>query len=155
MQRRRPILTFITVITLGVLAGCEQLGLEDGKAVEAEGKAIGAACRHAGRALEDCYQINPKAPKAAIFAGWKEMNDYMTEQKLEIIKPSLPPPLPKTRKKADTEADTEADAEAQSKPVSTDASAPETGTDADTKKAAEVESGKASGKAPARKSAAH
>lgn len=155
MQRRRTTLTFITAIALGALAGCEQLGLDDGKAVEAEGKAIGAACRHAGRALEDCYQINPKAPKAAIFTGWKEMNDYMTEQKLEVIKPSLPPPLPKSRKKAEAESDTEAESETPSKPASTDASAPEGGTEADAKKPAEGEASKAADKTPARKPAAH
>ncbi|QSI78860.1 hypothetical protein [Niveibacterium microcysteis] len=155
MQRRRPILTLITAIALGALSGCEQLGLEDGKAVEAEGKAIGAACRHAGRALEDCYQINPKAPKAAIFNGWKEMNDYMTEQKLEIIKPSLPPPLPKSRKKTEAESDTETESETPSKPASTEASAPEGSTEADAKKPAEGEASKAATKTPARKSAAH
>lgn len=92
---RTPLLILATL----TLAGCEQLGLSDGKTSEAEGKAIGAACRHAGRALEDCYQINSSASKAAVFAGWKEMNDYMTEQKLEVVKPTLPPPLPKQKGK--------------------------------------------------------
>jgi len=157
MQRRRPILTLIATIALGALGGCEQLGLEDGKAVEAEGKAIGAACRHAGRALEDCYQINPKAPKAAIFTGWKEMNDYMTEQKLEIIKPSLPPPLPKTRKKAEADTEAETEAEPASKPAAADASAPEGDAEVttDSKKASEGESGKSASKTPARKSGTH
>jgi hypothetical protein len=105
MQRRRKPIIPLALLIACALSACEQLGLEDGKIAEAEGKAVGAACRHAGRALEDCYQINPKAPKSAIFTGWKEMNDYMTEQKLEVIKPTLPPPLPKAKKKADTEAD--------------------------------------------------
>ncbi len=155
MQRRRPILTLISTILMVALSGCEQLGLEDGKAIEAEGKAIGAACRHAGRALEDCYQINPKAPKAAIFSGWREMNDYMTEQKLEIVKPSLPPPLPKPRKKTEAESDTETESETPSKPATTEASAPEGSTEADAKKPAEGEASKAATKTPARKSAAH
>jgi hypothetical protein len=73
------------------LAGCDLLGIEGASAVaarrEAEGKAVGAACRHAGRAIEDCYALNKRADKAAIFAGWREMNDYMAENKIEIVRP--------------------------------------------------------------------
>ncbi|UUX96424.1 hypothetical protein [Aquabacterium sp. J223] len=76
-----------------LLAGCEQLGIESTQAVaerrEAEGRAIGGACRHAGRAIEDCYSLNRKADKAAVFAGWREMNDYMRENKLETVAPQL------------------------------------------------------------------
>lgn len=71
------------------LAGCEQLGIEDpGKvtaAREAEGRAIGGACRHSGRALEDCYNLNKKAAKAAIFTGWRDMDAYMRENSIEIV----------------------------------------------------------------------
>ncbi|WP_286164366.1 hypothetical protein [Azoarcus sp. DN11] len=52
---------------------------------EAEGKAIGGACRHAGRSIEDCYALNAKAQKAAIFAGWREMNDYMMQNNLQSV----------------------------------------------------------------------
>lgn len=92
-----------------LLGGCERLGIPDpAKAqaqAEAEGKAIGSACRHAGRAIEDCYTLNQAAPKAAIFSGWKEMNDYMVENKIAEVAPQLPPPPPpappqKTGKKA-------------------------------------------------------
>ena len=73
------------------LAGCDLLGIEGASAVaakrEAEGKAIGGACRHAGRAIEDCYDMNKRADKAAMFSGWREMNDYMTENKIEVVKP--------------------------------------------------------------------
>lgn len=61
----------------------------------AEGKAIGGACRHANRALEDCYRYNPKANKAAVFDGWKDMDVYMRENKLETIAPVTPPEPPK------------------------------------------------------------
>jgi hypothetical protein len=54
---------------------------------EADGKAVGGACRHAGRALEDCYALNRKADKAAVFAGWREMNDYMRENKIDAVPP--------------------------------------------------------------------
>jgi hypothetical protein len=54
---------------------------------EAEGKAIGGACRHAGRAIEDCFALNRRADKAALFAGWREMNDYMRENKIDAVAP--------------------------------------------------------------------
>ena len=85
------------LITLPVLlVGCEMLGIQSPERIaaqrEAEGKAIGGACRHAGRAIEDCYTLNRRADKAAVFAGWREMNDYMVENKLEVVQPVLTPP---------------------------------------------------------------
>ena len=50
---------------------------------EAEGNAIGAACRQALRGIEDCYALNEKSPKTAVYAGWREMDEYMRENKLE------------------------------------------------------------------------
>ena len=82
-----------------LLSGCEYLGVETpAKTAEnkvAEGKAIGGACRHANRALEDCYRYNPKANKAAVFDGWKDMDVYMRENKLDTITPVTPPEPPK------------------------------------------------------------
>jgi hypothetical protein len=76
------------------LAGCELFGGEPPEAVaarkEAEGKAIGGACRHAGRAIEDCFALNKRAEKSAVFAGWREMNDYMRENKMETVAPQAP-----------------------------------------------------------------
>ncbi len=75
------------------LSGCDQLGIESPEKVAAarvaEGNAIGGACRHAGRAIEDCYALNKKADKAAVFAGWRDMNDYMRENKIEPVAPQL------------------------------------------------------------------
>ncbi len=86
----RPSL-FAALVGLLVLAGCDMLGVESASATaarrEAEGKAIGGACRHAGRAIEDCYAMNRKADKAAVFSGWREMNDYMRENKVETVVP--------------------------------------------------------------------
>jgi hypothetical protein len=80
------------------LSGCDMLGIESASALaarkEAEGKAVGGACRHAGRAIEDCYALNKKADKAAVFAGWREMNDYMRENKIEAVAPGLAPGAP-------------------------------------------------------------
>lgn len=99
------------IVSLVALAGCEQLGIPDPKRTAAEGQAIGAACRQAGRALEDCYQLNPSAPKAAVFSGWREMNDYMTVHKIADVKPQLPPQLPKSLKgKIQDSGDGESDA---------------------------------------------
>lgn len=96
-----PLLRRGLVLTLCVLvAACDQLGIESGTEIaarkEMEGKAIGSACRQAMRALEDCYTLNKRASKAAIFAGWREMDEYMRENKLEGIAPVIPrtPPAP-------------------------------------------------------------
>ena len=81
-----PRLAFTALmLACSMLMGCDvvtgALGIESPEKVaamrEAEGKAIGGACRHAGRAIEDCYALNKKAEKASVFAGWRDMNDYM------------------------------------------------------------------------------
>jgi len=105
------------------LAGCDQvnqkLGLEDpGKKearLEAEGKAVGSACRHSGRAIEDCYAIYTWLPKAGVFEGWREMDAYMRENKIETIVPQLPPPEAPGKKKKKIVTDEAAEANA-SKP---------------------------------------
>ena len=94
MDRRAS--TLFVVLTLPLLlAGCDLLGLEPASAVaarkEGEGKAIGGACRHAGRAIEDCFAQNKRADKAAVFAGWREMNDYMRDNKVEAVAPQATP----------------------------------------------------------------
>jgi hypothetical protein len=95
---------FFFLLTALALAGCDQLGIESPATtkarVDADGKAIGGACRHAARAIEDCYTLNKKADKAAIYAGWREMNEYMVENKLEPVVPVIPPEPPKTPKVA-------------------------------------------------------
>lgn len=106
------------LLAAALLPGCDQLseraGFPDPAKQEAEGKAIGGACRHAGRGLEDCYRLNKYASKSAVYAGWKEMNEYMIKNNMQAVKPSLPdvsamlPSLKK--KKVDDEAgDSETD----------------------------------------------
>ncbi len=84
----------LAIASLVLLAACEQLGIPDpakeAAAREAEGKAVGSACRHALRAIEDCYTLNPKAQKAAVFQGWREMDEYMRENKIEGVAPVVP-----------------------------------------------------------------
>jgi hypothetical protein len=74
-------------------------------AKEAEGKAIGGACRHAGRAIEDCYALNKKADKASVFSGWRDMNDYMRENKIEPVSPQLVAKGEAKAKSADVKTD--------------------------------------------------
>jgi hypothetical protein len=94
---RRPSILILCLATL-LLSACDQLGIESATATaarrEAEGKAIGGGCRHAARSVESCYETNKRADKAAVFAGWREMNDYMRENKIEAM-PAPPPPPPK------------------------------------------------------------
>ena len=84
--RVHPSRLLVAAMAVGGLTGCEIPGIWPDPRIaqrEEESKAIGGACRHALRGLEDCYTLNPKASKAAVFAGWKEMDAYMRENKLE------------------------------------------------------------------------
>ena len=123
--------TVFTPLLLGLCllaSGCDQLGIETPAVAkankEADAKAVGGACRHAGRAIEDCYTLNKKADKAAMFAGWREMNEYMRENKLEPVAPVIPPepdppkvakaappPPPPSAPKEDEDEDEEAHAQ--------------------------------------------
>ncbi|MDO9091423.1 MAG: hypothetical protein Q7U99_02080 [Rubrivivax sp.] len=113
---RRSLLTLVTLAPLW-LTGCDLLGIEPASVLaarrEAESKAIGAGCRHAARSVEQCYALNKRADKAAIFAGWKEMSEYMAENKIE--------PVPPTAETAPTEVAaaevTEAEGPVEKKPV--------------------------------------
>ena len=91
---RRLLAPLMTALCL-LAAGCDQLGIESASAIaarkEADGKAIGGACRHAARAIEDCYTLNRRADRAAVYAGWREMNEYMRENKLEPVVPQIQP----------------------------------------------------------------
>ena len=94
---RKKIRFLILLALIPLTTGCDQLiellelpnPAKEAALAEAEGQAIGSACRHAGRSLEDCYLLNPSAQKAAVFAGWRSMNDYMMENKLEVVPSQL------------------------------------------------------------------
>ena len=73
--------------------------------VEADGKAVGAGCRHGGRAIEDCFILNKRVDKAAIYAGWREMDDYMRENKLDAVPPTLGPAVKQTARADDAASD--------------------------------------------------
>jgi hypothetical protein len=86
-----PMIRRLSIALLALLlAGCDIPGLGPDPRIaqrEADSKAIGAACRHAMRAIEECYEQNEKASKAAVFEGWKEMDQYMRDNKIEGIAP--------------------------------------------------------------------
>lgn len=92
---------FVGAVLLSV-SGCDmvqqKLGIEDLAAkaakADAEGRAVGGACRQSGRAIEDCYSIYSWLPKASIYEGWRDMDAYMRDNKLETVEPQLPPPAP-------------------------------------------------------------
>jgi hypothetical protein len=116
----------LAALPLALLAGCDLLGIEPASAVqarrEAEGKAVGAGCRHAARSIEQCYEQNKRADKAAVFAGWREMEDYMRENKLEAV-----PPPPETQAAATARAEPKAEADdepAAKKPAAKDGEKP-------------------------------
>ena len=117
-QSRRPLHRLLPSFLLSALlaislAGCDmiqqELGLEDPAAkvarTDAEGRAVGGGCRQSGRGIEDCYAIYGWLPKASIYEGWRDMDAYMRDNKLETITPQLPPvAAPGTRRKAATPA---------------------------------------------------
>ena len=81
-----------TLLSSLFLAGCSYFGIEDQADVaakkEANNKTIGAACRFSTRSIEQCYDKNPKAVKADVFQGWKDMDIYMRENNLTGVPPS-------------------------------------------------------------------
>jgi hypothetical protein len=110
-------LSFLSFAVLA-LVGCDQVGQKLGlenpaikeARLDAEAKAVGSACRHSGRAIEDCYAIYGWLPKAGVYAGWREMDEYMRENKIETIVPQLPPAEPPgAKKKPATEGAIEAE----------------------------------------------
>lgn len=132
-QPGRALRIFLTVFLFAFsLPGCDmiqqKMGLENPAAKaakdEADGKAVGGACRQSGRAIEDCYSIYSWLPRAAIYDGWRDMDAYMRDNKLETIAPQLPPPpppapsmpqAPKKKKKVVTEANADSESAAEKK----------------------------------------
>ena len=104
--------SLIAVALLLNLSACDmiqqQMGIEDQAAkdarADADGKAVGGACRQSGRAIEDCYAIYSWLPRASVYEGWRDMDAYMRDNKLETVEPQLPPvaaPVtPSAKKKA-------------------------------------------------------
>lgn len=116
----RPLLLLSALLLTACDLQSIQAAMADPKIAqrEAEAKAIGSACRHGLRSIEDCYSLNEKASKAAVFAGWKEMDLYMRENKIEGVapqglKPAPPAPPPSEEVITEKAAD---DSKAKTKP---------------------------------------
>lgn len=83
----------LILLTALLLSACDMLGLGPDPRIaqkEADAKAIGGACRHGLRSIEDCYTLNKGINKASIYAGWREMDEYMRENKLEGLRAEIP-----------------------------------------------------------------
>ena len=114
-ETRRTLLHSLVIVAVlaAPLSGCDivqqQMGIENPAAKaarnEAEGRAVGGACRQSGRAIEDCYAIYAWLPKASIYEGWRDMDAYMRENKLETVEPQLPPVSPPGARKRAQPAD--------------------------------------------------
>ena len=86
----RPTPAALALCATLLMSGCDlDALLADPKLAqrEADAKAIGGACRHGLRSIEDCYSLNEKSARAAIFAGWKDMDQYMRDNKIEGVAP--------------------------------------------------------------------
>jgi hypothetical protein len=120
------------------MLGCNK---EDTAQLAADGKATGAACRHAGRAIEDCFSLNPDALRSAVFDGWKEMNDYMRENKIAAVTPQHKPEAEGEGHDAHAEAGDTAPAADEEKETHADAANGETDAAATKVATADVEDG--------------
>lgn len=90
---KRLLVVFVALL----LSACDLLGLGPDPRIaqkEADAKAIGGACRYGLRSIEDCYTLNKGINKAAIFAGWRDMDEYMRENKIEGVRAEIQPPTP-------------------------------------------------------------
>ena len=121
----RPLILVLALL----LGGCDLIDqlMADPKAAqrESDAKAIGGGCRHGLRSIEDCYAMNEKASKSAIFAGWKDMDQYLRDNQIEGVeskglKPDSPAAVaadeevlasPAKGKSADSKAKTHAKAD--------------------------------------------
>jgi hypothetical protein len=87
----------LIIFTALLLSACDMLGLGPDPKIaqkEADAKAVGGACRHGLRSIEDCYTLNKGVNKASIYAGWREMDEYMRENKLEGLRAEIPMATP-------------------------------------------------------------
>ncbi len=103
----------LLLVSLLSLTGCDYMNQAMGVPTQAESRAIGSSCRQVGRSLEDCYARAPKANKADIYAGWKEMDGYMRDNNI----PTMPMPDEHAAEDAPASAPVEQTAKAASAPV--------------------------------------
>lgn len=107
----RAVFVSAVAVASSLLAGCDLDAMISGNMPTADAQATGAACRHVMRSVEECHSRNPTASRAAIYAGWKEMDQYMRENKLEGM-PAAPAADRKGNGAERTAADDEGEEEA-------------------------------------------
>lgn len=88
----KKILTLIPLVLF--ISGCDYLDLNGEQEAQKglkNANAIGAGCKQAGKSLEICYSENTKANKAAVYDGWKSMDEYMRENNMKVQGPDDAP----------------------------------------------------------------
>lgn len=78
---------FLVIPFVLSLSACDYLDLNGEQELQKTLKnsnAIGAGCKQSGKSLESCYQENTKANKAAVYDGWKAMDEYMRENNMKV-----------------------------------------------------------------------
>lgn len=84
------------IVAGGLLGGCGAREMLSGQAAEekrisAEAAAVGGACRQSGRSVESCFERNKGLEKAGALKGWREMDEYLRDNKISAQQPaSLP-----------------------------------------------------------------
>jgi hypothetical protein len=116
------LLRTLLTTTLLLLAGCDIPGLGPDPRIakrEADAKAIGSACRYGLRGIEDCYSQNETDSKSDIFTGWKDMDLYMRENKIDGVAAPKTAPIEEIIEPAKPKADTK-EKPVTNKPTATD-----------------------------------
>lgn len=80
---KNSILILICVQLSGCLGGFLPNPEKEKEDIENEAAATGASCRQAGKSLEECFKRNEDLNRKGALRGWKEMDAYMREFKLE------------------------------------------------------------------------
>lgn len=90
----------IAAVATAALGGCVK-GImpdpeADAKKVEDEAAATGAGCRQSGRSLEACFARNESLNRNGALRGWRDMDEYMRQNKIEAQQPREDDPRPKS-----------------------------------------------------------
>lgn len=81
------------IVAGGLLGGCGAREMLSGQAAEdkrvsAEAAAVGGACRQSGRSVESCFERNKGLEKAGALKGWREMDEYLRDNKIAAQQPA-------------------------------------------------------------------
>lgn len=89
-----PRIAAAALVAALALSGCGRM-LPDPEAEarrqDEESAAIGGACKQAGRSVEDCFSLHEGAARAGVIRGWREMDEYMRQNKIDPQRPRQDP----------------------------------------------------------------